>query len=799
MSSIVRTRICGKMPARATILACLFALAGSLSQTVRAADCPCGYLDQGTGQLWTDAIITYFNETGASNDVVLQPAVSPSSNGEGVAGDTGTGQQAWAVVGNSIDNWEEAFGATYRSAVRRNNTEVDSQNGVLSMAVSPAQMQERIVWGAQLVSRRRDILYGSFRASLNVTLGNGGGTAFQMAARYNQSETVDLGLYMTDDNADADLRWAYSSRGNDADPIKTNLSTLEYLSGANGYLEHRFDWTPGYMSWSNANLNTSVASLLTPKKKDGVNVPSTPVPFSFDHWSNGDPTASTGPPHNVDHFATVRYVRLFFNSSRADREQEFAQQCTAGIVPVCSTDDTTLRGSTTFNLAALQHVEPAKFHKEAPLYAKIILAITGSIIAAVLIHGFILLLIAKHKRRRAQAVPAEDAQETEAVASEVARPRTPSNAMVVHAESDGDDTSTLHSEGASPRKWNLSGRSSPAKPSLNCVESGVTSIPRSRSSAWDVATLLNHQTQDSDSDSDDGEFEDAFMVQTDKSGRSRSATTMASVGRIILRSLDMTRTTIICETVTRCSCRRSCHSLALIGQQLPATTHRARDTPHHVPSKVDRHSVVTSNWITHIRCSRQCPTSEVTSRTTGSLRGRRMARPATTSQRWAQPLRRLCTSSKHGSPCHCRSKTARGTRIPCTLSAKMAVRSHGGLILQPPRLLRSDLFAFRHMLSRSTSRFGSVVARTTKASPRRMASRTASASGSAMPLRCARPRPRPRSSPPLPSESGGARCCLGFSCRKGSKSSQPPASNGLTISRGCAALPAFWSASITSA
>jgi hypothetical protein len=124
---------------RAWLIATATTLTLLSSITTTNAACECGYFDERTGQLWTDAIITYFNETGLT-DVVTDVQESPGIYGEGSPGLTGSGQQAWSVIGDHINKWEDSFGATYRSAVSFNNTftQNTSQTG-LSMQVSPCQ------------------------------------------------------------------------------------------------------------------------------------------------------------------------------------------------------------------------------------------------------------------------------------------------------------------------------------------------------------------------------------------------------------------------------------------------------------------------------------------------------------------------------------------------------------------------------------------------------------------------------------------------------------------------------------
>lgn len=245
------------------------------------------------------------------------------------------------------------------------------------------------------MTRRRDILYGSFRAAFNASLGNGAGTAFQMSAKYNDSETVDVGLYMTDLYNETTLQWSYASRGHDADPNKLPFASLTGSGSAdNGTLafyEHRFDWKPNTILWSNNNTNISAASYSV-EKGNKVNIPSTPVPLSFRHWSNGDPINSQGPPHLVDHFAYVSYVRFFFNSSVAQRRTDFATQCAAANTTLqtpCNVDDLTLRGSTAFSTLSLEAVSPLQGKRKTPTYSLIALTASGGLLGLLILHGLL--------------------------------------------------------------------------------------------------------------------------------------------------------------------------------------------------------------------------------------------------------------------------------------------------------------------------------------------------------------------------------------------------------------------------
>ena len=149
------------------------------------AACECGYRDPVTGDVWTDATITYFNETGLA-DAVIDVQEQSSVLGAGPAGNSGNGQQAWTVIGDHVNDWEDSFGAIYRSAVSANNTYTHELASGLAMQVS-TPTPDHVVNGSQIVTRRRDILYGSFRAFIipAVNADKNGGSAFQFGVSYN--------------------------------------------------------------------------------------------------------------------------------------------------------------------------------------------------------------------------------------------------------------------------------------------------------------------------------------------------------------------------------------------------------------------------------------------------------------------------------------------------------------------------------------------------------------------------------------------------------------------------------------
>jgi hypothetical protein len=66
------------------------------------------------------------------------------------------------------------------------------------------------------------------------------------------------------------------------------------------------------------------------------NIPSEPGHLFLNHWSNGDPLWSAGPPAS-DTSMTVSYIKAYFNSTNTVRHKEYSKQCpTFDSSKVCS-------------------------------------------------------------------------------------------------------------------------------------------------------------------------------------------------------------------------------------------------------------------------------------------------------------------------------------------------------------------------------------------------------------------------------------------------------------------------------
>ncbi|SOV01561.1 uncharacterized protein UDID_06805 [Ustilago sp. UG-2017a] len=482
----------------ATLVVSSLVFAASSLPFVQAA-CECGYRDPLTNALWTDRTITYFNESGL-NDLVTDPAVSPRIYGGATAGETGDGQQDWSLVGNLINKWETSFVATYRSAVSYNNTFLD--DNALALQVSPAEPTHRIVNGSQIVTRRRDILYGSFRAQIEPAISRGRGAAFKFSATYNDSETVSIGVYTSNDPANSTLQWSYSTYNHGDDPVKVNISSL----GTTDYLEHRFDWQPELLQWRNAASNESANFYAIEKGVNASHLPVTPVPISFQAWSNGEASQSQGPPLREPLLTHVRYTRFFFNSSLEERQSQFESQCSASSAntdAVCSTDDMTLRDSTPFVLAALAKQKLTKKPFHAPLYGIIMISIAAGVFIMTIAHGLIVRSIKAKDKKRAAAIAAQEKERESASSAGLSAP--PGVSALASSGASFSDTPphTPYDVESMDDKVRMFGLTPVGTPGNMSPTYDATSLATKPVQLWTSPDLMYGSDSDSDDNSDD--------------------------------------------------------------------------------------------------------------------------------------------------------------------------------------------------------------------------------------------------------------------------------------------------------
>jgi len=94
--------------------------------------------------------------------------------------------------------------------------------------------------------------------------------------------------------------------------------------------EYRFDWSPDRVIFY-------VDGQFVYEMTEGI--PTSAGRFFMNHWSNGDPLWSAGPPEQ-DTSMTVSYVKAYFNSLDAEREKGYKKRCpTFDAQKVCQIPD----------------------------------------------------------------------------------------------------------------------------------------------------------------------------------------------------------------------------------------------------------------------------------------------------------------------------------------------------------------------------------------------------------------------------------------------------------------------------
>ena len=88
--------------------------------------------------------------------------------------------------------------------------------------------------------------------------------------------------------------------------------------------EYRFDFIPDkVLFYADGQLLGQI---------NGSAVPSRAGHLILQHWSNGNPLWSGGPP-STDAVLSVNYVKAYFNSSAAQRDRDWAHRCTHASAP----------------------------------------------------------------------------------------------------------------------------------------------------------------------------------------------------------------------------------------------------------------------------------------------------------------------------------------------------------------------------------------------------------------------------------------------------------------------------------
>ncbi|KAF1981252.1 glycoside hydrolase family 16 protein [Aulographum hederae CBS 113979] len=173
----------------------------------------------------------------------------------------------------------------------------------------------------EIAAERTDMLFGSYRVAMKM---NGvPGTCGAIFWFRNDTQEIDMEFLSSQFNTTSSpvnlvLQSPASARAG-FDAAGTPSFKLYQLpfTPSDGYHEYRFDWSPGRVSfYGDGHWLYDMTS----------SIPNSPGRLVMNHWSNGDPRWSAGPPAQ-DAVMTISYVKAYFNSTEQDRREVYQRNC----------------------------------------------------------------------------------------------------------------------------------------------------------------------------------------------------------------------------------------------------------------------------------------------------------------------------------------------------------------------------------------------------------------------------------------------------------------------------------------
>ncbi|KAF2490132.1 concanavalin A-like lectin/glucanase [Lophium mytilinum] len=178
---------------------------------------------------------------------------------------------------------------------------------------------------AEIATERTDFLYGSFRVGMKMSKVNGTCGAFFWF--HNDSQEIDMeflskqfhppsgpntGAVNLVLQTPASLQAGYDASGTP----DFSTPSLPFPPDA-AYHDYRFDWSPDGVAFYADGAFLHVMN---------VSTPTSPGHLVLNHWSNGDPAWSGGPPEQ-DTAVTVSYIKAYFNSSDPAMQAAYRKRC----------------------------------------------------------------------------------------------------------------------------------------------------------------------------------------------------------------------------------------------------------------------------------------------------------------------------------------------------------------------------------------------------------------------------------------------------------------------------------------
>jgi beta-glucanase (GH16 family) len=173
-----------------------------------------------------------------------------------------------------------------------------------------------LVSGSEIVSARTDALLGSFRVGMK--LSNSSGTCGAFFFYHNNSQEIDMEFLSHQFNESQGavnlVLQSPQALAQGYDAANTSGFEVQHLPFRpdEKFHEYRFDWTKDRVSFY---VDGEFLHDMT------ENIPTEGGGIFFNHWSNGDPAWSAGPPAQ-DTVMTISYMKSYFNSTDTERSRE---------------------------------------------------------------------------------------------------------------------------------------------------------------------------------------------------------------------------------------------------------------------------------------------------------------------------------------------------------------------------------------------------------------------------------------------------------------------------------------------
>ncbi|EME41040.1 hypothetical protein DOTSEDRAFT_56085 [Dothistroma septosporum NZE10] len=350
--------------------------AGQQRNVTLPSQCSCGYRDPRTQEVYTEAVIQYFNETDVDQDVFKASKYAHKN------------QKGWNTIFPQ--------GADPANVIRGNNGSLPWQDSIDGTSPSLEMWLDKFHFhhlstGAELRSLRHDMLYGSFRTSMRSAQPWVGGSAMSMYLQFNDSQSINFDLLNM--NAASQARVMQLVNGEWPEySLATNYTVIQAGNESMGipprqpwdFMDLKVDWSDDTVDFWIFDNNTRRIT------KDERSIPTVPQELYFSHWSTGDTNYMQGPPENRT-LANVRWVRAFFNSSLMTDRDHATYDARCNMIAKCSTEDITLRGSSDYSPAAEVPWKQPRIHQH-------IRDVAGYIAAAFSVFGVISIINAIIRR-----------------------------------------------------------------------------------------------------------------------------------------------------------------------------------------------------------------------------------------------------------------------------------------------------------------------------------------------------------------------------------------------------------------